>query len=97
MHIPEESDSGTVPVNQSNKDKRLLAEIEEGRPLIEENTHQPNTRSTQSEASVSQGLASVRKAARENKEMRFTSLLHHVSVALLRASFYSLKRKATAI
>ena len=41
MHIPEESDSGTVPVNQSNKDERLLAEIEEGRPLIEENTHQP--------------------------------------------------------
>ena len=94
MHIPEESDSGTVPVNQSNKDERLLAEIEEGRPLIEENTHQPNTRSTQSEASVSQGLASVRKAARENREMRFTSLLHHVLVALLRASFYSLKRKA---
>jgi hypothetical protein len=94
MHIPEESDSGTVPVNQSNKDERLLAEIEEGRPLIEENIRQVNTRSTQSEASVSQGLASVRKAARENKEMRFTSLLHHVSVALLRASFYSLKRKA---
>jgi hypothetical protein len=71
MHIPEESDSGTVPVNQSNKDERLLAEIEEGRPLIEENSHQPNTRSTQSEASVSQGLASVRKAARENKVIDF--------------------------
>jgi retron-type reverse transcriptase len=94
MYISEESDSGTVPMNQSNKDERLLAEIEEGRPLIEENTLQPNTRSTQSEASVSQGLAGVRKAARENKEMRFTSLLHHVSVDLLRASFYSLKRKA---
>jgi group II intron reverse transcriptase/maturase len=94
MHISEESDSGTVPMNQSNKDERLLAEIEEGRPLIEENTLQPSTRSTQSEARVSQGLAGVRKAARENKEMRFTSLLHHVSVALLRASFYSLKRKA---
>ncbi len=80
MHISEESDSGTVPMNQSNKDERLLAEIEEGRPLIEENTLQPNTRSTQSEASVSQGLAGVRKTARENKEMRFTSLLHHVSV-----------------
>ena len=76
MHISEESDSGTVPMNQSNKDEKLLAEIEEGRPLIEENTLQPNTRSTQSEASVSQGLAGVRKAARENKEMRFTSLLH---------------------
>src|SRR5271170_597433 len=94
MHISEESDSGTVPMNQSNKDEKLLAEIEEGRPLIEENTLQPNTRSTQSEASVSQGLAGVRKAARENKEMRFTSLLHHVSVDLLRASFHCLKRKA---
>ncbi|MGC1294890.1 MAG: hypothetical protein WA869_07600, partial [Alloacidobacterium sp.] len=49
-------------------DEKLLAEIEEGRPLIEENTLQPNTRSTQSEARVSQGLAGVRKAARENKE-----------------------------
>jgi RNA-directed DNA polymerase len=94
MHISEESDSGTVAMNQSNKDEKLLAEIEEERPLIEENTLQPNTRSTQSEASVSQGLAGVRKAARENKEMRFTSLLHHVSVDLLRASFHSLKRKA---
>src|SRR5277367_2078676 len=94
MRISEESDSGTVPMNQSNKDEKLLAEIEEGRPLIEENTLQPNTRSTQSEASVSQGLAGVRKTARENKEMRFTSLLHHVSVDLLRASFRSLKRKA---
>jgi hypothetical protein len=28
----------------------------------------------------------VRKAARENKEMRFTSLLHHVSVDLLYVS-----------
>jgi RNA-directed DNA polymerase len=94
MHISEESDSGTVPMNQSNKDEKLLAEIEEGRPLIEENTLQPSTRSTQGEARVSQGLAGVRKAARENKEMRFTSLLHHVSVDLLRESFHSLKRKA---
>src|SRR5271167_3029095 len=94
MHVPEESDSGAVPMNHSNKDEKLLAESEEGRPLIKENIHQPNTRSTQSEARVSQGLAGVRKAARENKEMRFTSLLHHVSVELLRESFHSLKRKA---
>jgi len=94
MHISEESDSGTVPMNQSNKDEKLLAEIEEGRPLIEENAIQPNTRSTQSEACVSQGLAGVRKAARENKEIKFTSLLHHVSVDLLRESYRSLKRKA---
>jgi hypothetical protein len=43
---------------------------------------------------VSQGLAGVRKAARENKKMKFTALLHHLTVDLLRESFYSLKRKA---
>jgi retron-type reverse transcriptase len=90
----EESDSGTVPVNHSNKDGRPLAEDEEGRPLIEENARQPNTYPTQSEKRVSQGLAGVRKAARENKETKFTALLHHLTVDLLRESFYSLKRKA---
>jgi hypothetical protein len=53
-------------MNQSNKDEKLLAETEEGRPLIEENTLQPSTRSTQSGARVSPGLAGVRKAAKEN-------------------------------
>jgi group II intron reverse transcriptase/maturase len=43
---------------------------------------------------VSQGLAGVRKAAGNNKEMKFTALLHHLTVELLRESFYSLKRKA---
>jgi hypothetical protein len=48
MHISEESDSGTAPMNQSNKDEKLLAKIEEGRPLIEENTLQPNVRTLRS-------------------------------------------------
>jgi RNA-directed DNA polymerase len=81
-------------MNHSNKDKRSSAESEEGRPLIKENAGQPNTYSTQSEKHVSQGLAGVRKAARDNKEMKFTALLHHLTVDLLRESFYSLKRKA---
>jgi group II intron reverse transcriptase/maturase len=94
MHVFEESDSGTVPMNHSNKSGKSPAESEEGRPLIKENTHQPNTLSTQREVGVSQGLAGVRKAARERKEMRFTALLHHLTVTLLRESFYALKRKA---
>jgi hypothetical protein len=81
-------------MNHSNKDGQPLAESEEGRPLIKENTHQLITHSTQSEARVSQGLAGVRKAARERKEMKFTALLHHLTVDLLRDSFYALKRKA---
>ena len=81
-------------MNHSNKDKRPLAESEEGRPSIKENAGQPHTYPTQSGKGVSQGLAGVRKAARENTEMKFTALLHHLTVDLLRESFYSLKKKA---
>src|SRR5437879_2150447 len=94
VYVTEESDSGILPMNHSNKDRKPLAESEEGRPLIKENACQPNTYPTQSEKGVSQGLAGVRKAARENKEKKFTALLHHLTVDLLRESFYSLKRKA---
>src|SRR6266704_435560 len=94
MYVPEESHSGILPMNQSNKDRKPSAENEEGRPLIKENAGQPNTHPTQSGERVSQGLAGVRKAARNNKEMKFTALLHHLTIDLLRESFYSLKRKA---
>jgi group II intron reverse transcriptase/maturase len=39
-------------------------------------------------------LLGVRKAAREDKRTRFTALLHHVTVGLLRDSYYALKRDA---
>jgi group II intron reverse transcriptase/maturase len=81
-------------MNHSNKDGASLAESEEGRLLIKENARPSNTHPTQSGERVSQGLAGVRKAARGNKEIRFTALLHHLTIELLRESFYSLKRKA---
>ncbi len=81
-------------MNHSNNDGWPSAEGEEGRPLIKENAPQPNTHPTQSGARVSQGLVGVRKAAKEHKEMKFTALLHHLTVDLLRESFYALQRKA---
>jgi len=81
-------------MNHSNKEGKLSAENEEGRPLNKENIPQPNTHLTQSGARVSQGLWGVRKAAKEHREMKFTALLHHLTVDLLRESFYALKRKA---
>jgi len=81
-------------MNHSNKDGKPLAESGEGRPPIKENARQPNTYPTQSGKGVSQGLTGVRKAAREHKEMKFTALLHHLTIDLLRESFHSLKRKA---
>ena len=44
---------------------------------------------------MSQGLDGVRKAAKERKQERFTALLHHLNVDLLRDSFYALQRKAS--
>jgi group II intron reverse transcriptase/maturase len=36
----------------------------------------------------------VREAAKKDKKLKFTALLHHVSIDLLRQSYYSLKKQA---
>ena len=94
MHVIEESDNGGVPMNHSNNDGELSAESGEGRKLVKENTHPSSAYPTRSGKSVSQGLMRVREAAKDNKEMKFTALLHQLTVNLLRDSFYALKRKA---
>jgi RNA-directed DNA polymerase len=94
MHAMEESDSGVVPMNQPNKGGRPPAEVGEGRLEIKENIAQSNTRPTQSGISVSQGLSGVRQRAKENKQEKFTALLHHLTVDLLRESYFALQRRA---
>jgi len=95
MHVLEKSDCAAVPVNQPNKGGQTSAEIGEGRARTKENIAQPHMRPTQSEKRMSQGLDGVRKAAKERKQERFTALLHHLNVDLLRDSFYALQRKAS--
>jgi group II intron reverse transcriptase/maturase len=41
-------------------------------------------------------LERVRQAANQRKKEKFTALLHHVTVDLLRGAYYALKRKAAA-
>src|SRR6202790_2812501 len=94
-NVQEKSDCAVVPVNQSNKGERSSAETEGGRAKTEENIIQSRMRPTQSGKRVSQGLNGVRQAARARKQERFTALLHHLSVGLLRDSFYALKRQAS--
>jgi group II intron reverse transcriptase/maturase len=43
---------------------------------------------------VSQGLDRVRQAAKQRKREKFTALLHHVTIDLLRDAFLALKRRA---
>ena len=58
------------------------------------NAGQQSTHRTQSRERVSQALDRVRQAARQRKKEKFTALLHHVSVDLLRMAFFALKRDA---
>ncbi|MCL5263300.1 MAG: group II intron reverse transcriptase/maturase [Acidobacteria bacterium] len=95
MHVLEKSDCAVVPVNQPNKAAQAAAEVGEGRAQMKENIDQPRMLPTQSGTRMSQGLDGVRKAARERKQERFTSLLHHLTTSLLRDSFYALQRQAS--
>ena len=98
MNGDEESDGVVVPMNPSNKAQAQcvgVAEKGEGRTPTKENIGQSRTPPARDGQRVSQGLAGVRKAARERKQERFTTLLHHLTVDLLRASFYALKKSAS--
>ena len=94
MYVLEESDYAIVPMKLTNREGNTSAEPAEGRAQTKENDVQPHTQPTQSGARVSQGLDGVRQKARDNKQERFTALLHHLTVDLLRESFYALKRHA---
>jgi hypothetical protein len=95
MHALEKSDCAVIPVKQANKEGRPSAEAVEGRAQTKENIVPSHMHPTQSGKRMSQGLDGVRKAARERKQERFTALLYHLSVGLLRDSFYALQRKAS--
>lgn len=94
MNGPEKSDSAIRAVKPANKAASAAAERVEQRAGTEGNTSQPHTRRTQSRGSVSPGLERVRDAARQRKKEKFTALLHHVTVDLLRDAFLALKRHA---
>jgi RNA-directed DNA polymerase len=94
MNGREKSDSAIVAMKPANKAGRPAAEWVERRAGTKGNTDRPHTHRAQYRRSVPQGLERVRQAARQRKKERFTALLHHVTVDLLRESFYALKRKA---
>jgi RNA-directed DNA polymerase len=94
MHVGGESDGCVLPTKCPNKSEQPLAEDMEGRQPAKENIGQATAPRTQSRISELSDLHGVRKAARKDKQMRFTALLHHVTVNLLRDSYLALKRDA---
>lgn len=93
VHADEKSDSSVVPEKLPNNGL-APAEVMEERELAKGNSEQPSASRTQSRTSALSGLLAVRQAARLDRRVKFTSLLHHVTVELLRESFHNLKRDA---
>jgi RNA-directed DNA polymerase len=94
MHGREKSDSAIIATKPTNKAGRPAAEPVERRAGTKGNADQQSTRRAQDRESVSQALERVRQAARQRKKERFTALFHHLSVDLLRLSFFALRRDA---
>jgi len=92
----EKSDSLVVPRKPSNKGQ-CPAEVVEGRGEAKGNAEQTSASRTLSRTSyASTSLERVREAARRNRRLRFSALLHHITPQLLADSFYRLQRDAAA-
>lgn len=93
-HGQEKSDPLIRAKKPVNKPGQPGAEPVEQRRGAEGNTVEPRTGRTPSRESVFQGLDRVRQAAKARKKERFTALLHHVNVELLKEAYFWLKRNA---
>jgi group II intron reverse transcriptase/maturase len=91
---PGKSDSAIIARKPTNKAGQPVAEPVERRAEAKGNASQQSTRRAQDRESVTQALERIRQAARQRKKERFTSLLHHRSIELLRLAFFALKREA---
>ena len=94
MNEREKSDSAVLAAKPANKAGRPAAEPVERRAGAKGNAEQERTLRTQGRDGALQGLDRVRRAARQDKKMRFTALLHHVDADRLRDAFFALKRDA---
>jgi RNA-directed DNA polymerase len=95
MHGHGQSDRPAVPTNSPNNAGASAAEGREGRGLAKGNPPQQNAPRAQDRAGASSALARVRQVAERDKQVRFTTLLHHIyNVDHLRRAYYALKREA---
>jgi group II intron reverse transcriptase/maturase len=91
------SDRSIVPANSPNNASEQAAEVGEGRERTKGNTPERNASRTQSRPHAPSALERVRQAAKEDRQQRFTALLHHVyDVERLRAAYFAVKRDAAA-
>src|SRR5215471_13550255 len=89
------SDRPEVPGKSPNNAGPPAAEEMEGRGLAKGNPSQQNASRTPSRSDAPSALERVRQAAKKDKQLRFTALLHHIyHLETLRMAYFSLKREA---
>ncbi len=95
MNDQGKSDRPAVPMKSSNNAGQPTAEGMEGSGLAKGNPRQQNAPRTPSRNGAPSALERVRQAARQDRKLRFTALLHHVyDLNRLRAAYFALKREA---
>src|SRR6185312_9905283 len=94
MNDLEKSDLPIVAVKSANEVARAAEELVERRGGTKENADQQTIVRTQSREAVSRAQVRIREAVTRNRTEPLTALLHHVSIDVLRAGFFSLKKAA---
>jgi len=91
------SDRPTVPRKSPNKARPSAAEGMEGRGLAKGNPSQQNVSRALNRVDAPSALERVRQAAKKDKKLRFTTLLHHIyDLDMLRFAYRRLTREAAA-
>ncbi len=86
------SDSPVVPAKPPNK--AGAAEVVEERGLTKGNTDSKTRSGLRAGMRVSHALDRVRQVANRDKEAKFTTLLHHVTVESLEVAYHAIRPKA---
>src|SRR5256885_7770920 len=92
MHGGGKSDGPVVPVNLPNK--AAAAEVGEERGPAKGNTASKTPPGHSAGTEASSALERVREVARRDREARFTTLLHHVSLGRLRRAYWAIRPQA---
>src|SRR6266545_5700866 len=90
------SDGRVVPQKLPNKPGGPGAEVVEGRRPAKGNVASETRPGPSAGQGVSSDLDRVRQVARRDKKVRFTALLHHVTVDRLREAYRALRPDAAA-
>lgn len=96
MNDPEKSHAPVVPTKLRNKAAKAGADGVEGRGATKGNPMEQNARRTQSRGSAPNALDRVREAARRDRKMKFTGLLHHITEERLTGVYGKLRKQAAA-